>query len=89
MNRCDNIQDYTWHIRIIIISFSFNWSINVFVEEFNKNVLLGIMADVYLDELSTRSESAMKLHESIIAVLLHAEFEIYKWISRNPDVGKN
>ena len=39
------------------------------VEELNKNVQLGIMSDVYVDDFWTRArdlESAMKLRESII-----------------------
>ena len=55
----------------------------------DKNVQLGIMKDMYLDDLLTGApdlESAMKLQDSIIAVLSEAGFEIRKWTSSNPEL---
>ena len=45
------------------------------------------MTNIYVDDLLTGApdlESAMKLEDSIIAVLSEAGFEIRKWTSNNP-----
>ena len=55
----------------------------------DKNVQLGITTDMYVDDLLTGApdrESAMKLQDSIIAVLSKAGFEIRKWTSSNPEL---
>ena len=55
----------------------------------DKNVKLGIMTDMYVDDLLTGApdlESAMKLQDSIIAVLSEAGFEIRKWTSSNSEL---
>ena len=55
----------------------------------DKNVQLGIITDTYVDDLLTGApdlESAMKLQDSIIAVLSEAGFEICKWTSSNPEL---
>ena len=54
----------------------------------DENVQLGIMTDMYIDDLLTVAadlESAMNLQDSIIAVLSKAGFEIRKWTSSNPE----
>ena len=54
-----------------------------------KNVQLVIITDMYVDDLLTGAldlESAMKLQDSIIAVLSEAGFEIRKWTSSKPEL---
>ena len=55
----------------------------------DKNVQLGITTDMYVDDLLTGApdlESAMKLQDSIVAVLSKAGLEIRKWTSSNPEL---
>ena len=55
----------------------------------DKKVQLGIMTDMYVEDLMTRApdlESAMKLQDSIRAVFSEAGFEIRKWTWSNPEL---
>ena len=53
----------------------------------DKNIQIGILTDMYVNDLLAEEpdlESAMKLQDSIIAVLSEAVSEIRKWNSSNP-----
>ena len=90
LNGYKDIKDDTCHVRNSIISVPFCSSIISLAEDVtDKNVQLGIMTDMYVNDLLTGApdvKSAMKLKDSIRPVLSEAGFEIRKWTSCNPEL---